>query len=256
MLLRPFRALAHCVSNRSFNLPKHLLAARADRNAKGFHGFRLPRKRCQARKCRDFRLQAAPGSQHVGDAFRSQPPQGIFIIACYGGICKDVGKFRRMFRKIIFRDLLSGLMKLLHHGSLRAFAICISQRRRYRRSIFRIQRPKERLPGITPAPGVRYIKHIPKLHPVRCRTEQGNSFAASPHITVHGVVPKIVARAGRRIGPLGVNEQLLMVRIFVEPCRRGQKARPLLRIARNLTCHSFCQLLIINHFPGHGSPPS
>ena len=91
---------------------------------------------------------------------------------------------------------------------------------------------------------------------MRRRTEQRNSLTATADIAVHGVVPKIVARAGRRVRPLGVNEQLLVIRIFVEPCRRGQKARPLLRIARNLTCHSFCQLLVINHFPGHGGPPS
>ena len=171
MFLRPFRALTHRVSNRPLNLPKHLLAARADRNAKGFNRFRLSRKRCQTRKCWDFRLRAAPGGQHIGDAFRSQPPQGIFIIACCGSLCKDVGKFRRVFCKIIFRDLLSGLMKLLHQGSLRVFAICVSQRSRYRRSIFCIQRPKEWLPRIASAPGVRYIEHIPKLHPVRRRTE-------------------------------------------------------------------------------------
>ena len=126
MFLRPFRALTHRVSNRPLNLSKHLLAARTDRNAKGFNHFRLPRKRRQARKCWDFRLQAAPGSQHVGDAFRSQPPQDIFIIARYRSLCKDVAQRLRVLRKIIFRDLLSGLMELFTYGSPCAFIIRFS----------------------------------------------------------------------------------------------------------------------------------
>ena len=56
--------------------------------------------------------------------------------------------------------------------------------------------------------------------------QQSDGFGAPAHIAVHPIVPDIVVGAGRSIGPLGVDHQLIFKAILVQPGCRGQVCCP------------------------------
>ena len=63
--------------------------------------------------------------------------------------------------------------------------------------------------------GIRYIEHIFQLRSVPGVVDQGDAFRAPSNIAPHPLVPQFVIRAGGSVGPLGVDHELLMVRVLV-----------------------------------------
>ena len=53
-----------------------------------------------------------------------------------------------------------------------------------------------------------------------------NSGRTTLDIPSHALVPSLKIRAGGRVGTLGENQELFMIRIFVQPCRGRQKCLP------------------------------
>ena len=63
--------------------------------------------------------------------------------------------------------------------------------------------------------GIRYIEYIFELRSVPGVVNEGDALCAPANIAPHPLVPKFVVRAGRGFGTLGVDHELLMVRVLV-----------------------------------------
>ena len=61
----------------------------------------------------------------------------------------------------------------------------------------------------------------------------------------HSLVPQFVIRTGRGVGPLGVDHELFVVWVFVQPCGGGEKVRPALVARGYLRSHVVCQLTVL-----------
>ena len=97
-----------------------------------------------------------------------------------------------------------------------------------------IDLPQEGIEGSTPGAGVGYIEHIAQRKLPSVIVQQGDALGTSPYIAVHGVIPQIVLGASSGVGPLGMNQQLVTVLVFVQSGRRGQIGSPAAIVAGNL----------------------
>ena len=113
--------------------------------------------------------------------------------------------------------------------------------------------PKVWFPRLLSANGVGNVKHIAQLGMIRKWIDQGNAFGTSPDVASHLSVPKVIIRTGGGFRPLGVDHQLLMVRILVKPGGGGQKVRPALIAGGDLPGGTVCQLYVKVRFFGHKS---
>ena len=107
-----------------------------------------------------------------------------------------------------------------------------------------------------PAAGVGNVEYILDLRPVSGGVQQRNTAAAALDIAAHGVVPEIILRAGCGVRPLGVDQQLLMVGIFVEPGRGFEEPRPRRNIPGKLLCGLFSHFAVELNFIRHLYPPT
>jgi hypothetical protein len=71
--------------------------------------------------------------------------------------------------------------------------------------------PKKRTAGILPATRVGNIKDVPKSRLVAGGVNERDALGAAPDITAHFFIPNLIISAGRRVGALGVNHELLVV---------------------------------------------
>ncbi|MBS5910712.1 hypothetical protein ACE3MS_08545 [Paenibacillus dendritiformis] len=94
-----------------------------------------------------------------------------------------------------------------------------------------LQPPKRHL-RLASALGIRYVKHMAQAQVVASVFNQGNPFCAAFHPAIQPLVPDVNRRAGRCVRTLGVDQQLILKRIFIVPGRRPQKIRPPLRLIR------------------------
>ena len=63
--------------------------------------------------------------------------------------------------------------------------------------------------------GICHIEHIFQLRSVPGVVNQGDAFRTPANIAPHPLVPQFVIRAGGSVGPLGVDHELLVVRVLV-----------------------------------------
>ena len=82
-------------------------------------------------------------------------------------------------------------------------------------------RPLGQLPGLhvsgaAARAGVRHIKDITHAHSSRTGSQQRDAFGAAPDVPVHGVIPEIVPGTGRCIRALGIDQQLITIRVLVQ----------------------------------------
>lgn len=89
--------------------------------------------------------------------------------------------------------------------------------------------PKVRTAGVFPAAGVGYIKHVADFCLVSTGVNERDSPAAPADVTPHGPVPEVIFGAGRGVRPLGIDQELLMIGVLVQPSGGGEKGRPLLQ---------------------------
>ena len=93
--------------------------------------------------------------------------------------------------------------------------------------------------------GICHIEHIFQLRSVPGVVDEGDTFRTPTNITPHSFVPQFVVRAGRGVGPLGVDHELFVVWVFVQPCGGGKKIRPALIAAGYLRGHVVCKLAVL-----------
>ena len=79
------------------------------------------------------------------------------------------------------------------------------------------QRPRLYVSGVSARAGIGYIKYIPDIHAIGSGRQKRNTLGAAPDIPPHGVVPKIIGRAGCGIRTLSIDHQLIMEGVLVQP---------------------------------------
>ena len=99
--------------------------------------------------------------------------------------------------------------------------------------------------GAFGAAGICHIKYIFQLRSVPGVVNEGDALCASANIAPHSLVPQFVVRAGGSVGPLGVDHELFVVWVFVQPCGGGKKIRPALIAAGYLRGHVVCKLAVL-----------
>ena len=82
--------------------------------------------------------------------------------------------------------------------------------------------PQVQASGIGPGSGIRDIKHIAQSLAVTAGVDERYALGTAPHIPAHRIVPDIKLRADSGVRALGMDHDLLMIRIFVQP-RRGSE---------------------------------
>ena len=206
-----------------------------------------------------FRFQAASRHHGVGCAYAGRLTEGrayvVFIVLRQVRTVNDVKYFLLMLLPI--SCCLPGGNGIQQIGQGDVFQVILSfQHGVDSIRVAFIHLPKERAAGVFPAARVRHIEHIMNPGNIGGGIHQGNSLGAAPHIPAHGVVPQIEARTGRGVRPLGVDHQLLMVRVFVKAGGCPQEGSPILVAARNLPRSILGHLRVGQCFIRHLVSPS
>ena len=245
-------------SDISFNTPKHLLRNAADCRPDGcrrFQGIPVEDAHEIVRAEIAFRGKTAATENCIGgtdgDSASEGNPCFAFIIPIQERIGKDVGNvpligFPRFIRKHRCRhfDLLRQVLTVIQ---------TIFLYEHLPDAIFHafIELPEIDATRTWPSASVRNVEHIAQARTVAAAVNERDAFASAPDIAAHLVLPKVVVRAGRRVRPLGVDHDLFMVRILVEPADRPQKRRPGLVGAGDLLRRLLRHLRIEFKFSGH-----
>ena len=171
-----------------------------------------------------FRLQAAAGHEGVCDAdgggvseLRSDVELIILLQKAAVNDAEDV----LLVIVPIFRRKLGGDPLKLFHEVVAGHVKPLLQRRRYRVLIFLPVLPQLG-PGFLSAAGVSHIEHIAQKGPAAAVVDDGDARGPPTHIPAHPLIPEIIFRAGGGVGPLGVNQELLGVRIFYRTAVKGE----------------------------------
>ncbi|MST91361.1 hypothetical protein FYJ76_05320 [Ruthenibacterium lactatiformans] len=234
MAFHPFCAAgALIVSYGCFNFTENLLVDLTDRRAQGTNrSGRIEIENTQ--KVLMFkivsRFQLTARQEGVGDTDRCGVPKcrsDVEIIILFEKrIINDADDVPCIGIPILTCQSGSDLFKLRHKAVFTGNIVGTFQGRRYRIGIFLPVVPAPHGDRVFPASGVGHIKDVPQAWIVAAGVDQGNSFGATAHIAPHAVIPEVVFRTGNGIGTLGIDHELFIERILVEPCRRLQKAGP------------------------------
>ena len=104
---------------------------------------------------------------------------------------------------------------------------------------------------VFPFAGVGHVKDVSQLRFLAACVYKGNAGGAAPDKAPHLFVPEIVLGAGGRVRPLGVDHDLLVIRILVEPRRCAQELRPAFVAACELPLRCVCHLPVFLIFTRH-----
>ena len=207
----------------SLDLPQYLAAAFRDsrsqdvrgcRGAEGIDGLEiLPVKP-------SFRVDAAPGQKQPGDA---DGPRGLefhlqvkIIIPFQKGTVNDVADILGVVVPVVLHQFAGEVCQLL--GEVRvADPVGFRQHLGHRFPEGKIHLPEVRVQGISAGAGVRHIKDIPQVRGAAAVIQKGDPLRATSDKAVHPVVPDIVLSAGGGIRALGINQQLVGIRVLVQP---------------------------------------
>ena len=170
-----------------------------------------------------FRLQAAAGHEGVGDAdgggvseLRSDVE---LIILLQKAAVNDVEDVLPVIVPIFRRKLGGDFFKLFRKvaaGHIKP----LLQRRRYCVPIFLLVLPQLG-PGVLTAASVSHIEHIPQKGPAAAVVDDSDTSGPPPHIPAHPLIPEIIFRAGGGVGPLGMDQELFGIWIFLKILSRG-----------------------------------
>ena len=206
-----------------------------------------------------FRLQATAGHEGIGDAdgggVSELRPDVELIILLQKTAVNDTKDVLLVVVPVFACKLGGDLFKLFSQVAA-GHVKPLLQRRRYRVLVFLPILPQPG-PGILSAASVGHIEHISQKRPVSAVVYDGDARGPTAHIPAHPLIPEIIFRAGGSVGPLGVNQELFGIRIFIETPCRGEKGCPFLIAASDLMCSMIGQLCIGLDLTRHRQgPPS
>ena len=105
-----------------------------------------------------------------------------------------------------------------------------------------VQLPQSDAAGIASAACVGHVENIAQAGLIAGGVDERDALAAAPHIAAHLFIPKVVFRTGRRVGTLGVDHDLFVVRVLIQPPSGFQKRHPALMTAGDLQGRMVCHL--------------
>lgn len=213
-----------------------------------------------------FRLEVflrpvdAPAEQRVSSAGGYCVPEesldAVIIILCHPASGKDAGQLLLMFVPVFRRKVIRNLFQLFfqqRHGGPKAEGF--RQIGFQRGEMFLLYPPEVHGPGGTAGAGIRNVKYVPQAGAVPTGIYQCNALGAALHIPAHPVVPEIVSGAGRCIRALGVNHELILIGILVQPGRAAQETLPRFLIRSGHEGGAFGHLRVILGLFVHLIPP-
>lgn len=239
------------ISDGHFNLPQNLLVNIADRSTEGSNGLR-------GVKIKDTqeilmikvgsRLHTAARHQRIGDAHGSGiselHPYVELIIFLQERIVNDGEDVSLMLIPVFAGKPDSNLFKLI--GETACFGNIIIALQHIGNSIvvFLTKLPQPDSAGIVSAARIGNIEYIFELRPVTGGVDNGNAFASAPDISAHALVPEVILGAGGGVRALGIDHELLVVRVLIQPRSSGEKIRPLFVAAGDLRRRMVCHLCV------------
>ena len=115
------------------------------------------------------------------------------------------------------------------------------------------QFPQVQASGIGPGAGVRNIKHIAQSLAVAAGIDERDALGTAPHIPAHRIVPNVELRTGGGIRALGMDHDLFVIRVFVQPRRGGEEGLPALQASGQLPLRLFRHSSVLLQFTYHRS---
>ncbi|MBQ9995305.1 MAG: hypothetical protein IJP32_02955 [Clostridia bacterium] len=187
-------------------------------------------------------IPATPGQDGVDSADRrgiqKLRPDGVIIILFQKRIVNDVedvavmvipiflGKIPRGLKEHLLKRCVGNIIIPHEHIGNRSF-------------VFRLQRPEVQIPRTCPCSGVRYVENVAQTRRIAAGVQEGNPDGTAPDIPSHAVVPDIIFRTGGRVGTLGVDHELFVIRVFVQSGRGGEEGSPVFHAVGELFSGSF-----------------
>ncbi|MSC86273.1 hypothetical protein EAI89_20935 [Eubacterium sp. am_0171] len=236
MALAPFRDfLALIIFDGDFDLTQHLSADPAYRRTQlsgSFRGVEVE----DIQEILVFkvvlRVKAASGHERIGDADGSGAAKSDayveIIIAIEKRIVNDGEDVTLVVIPIFIRKLGGDVFKLIGKSVCTVHVVTVFQHGGYCVLVFLAQLPEIRASSAFGSSRVRYIKHIAQPRSFAAVVDEGDALGAAPDISSHLLVPEVILRAGGGVRSLGVDHDLLGIRVLIQPCGGGKKARPAL----------------------------
>ncbi|MBQ8402719.1 MAG: hypothetical protein IJX14_12415 [Clostridia bacterium] len=205
-------------------------------------------------------LHPAPCHQDVCRADHDRFPEpysdGIISILFQKRICNDADDVTIMVIPEFFGQSYRYFFK--NSVQRKIFqAVILLKRIEYRIHVFLFQPPQIHRTRVLPGSCVGKIVHIFQFRGFRIMINQRNPLRATADIPAHGFVPCIVVRTGSCFGTLGINHELFVVGIFVQPGGGIEECSPVLQTVGELSGGSLGEGGVIFVFGfGHPCPPS
>ena len=171
-----------------------------------------------------IRLHPAPRHNRVGcadsDGFAEPRADCVYIILLKERICNDVEHITAVIIPVIHSESERGIFNLVCQPAVTFQNIGNSV------PVPFFHRPELNTKRIGACSGIRNVKYVTNFRITSRIVKQCDSGRTALHIPSHALVPRLKIRAGGRVGTLGKNQELFVVRIFVQSRRRYQKCLP------------------------------
>ena len=204
-----------------------------------------------------FRLQTAAQHQRIADTDLCGIPEGHsyieFIILFQKRILKDAENVPAVVLPVFPCQLRGHSLQLNGKAFACRNAIVFLQHGGYCRNMLLPQFPQVQASGIGPGAGVRNIKHIAQSLAVAAGIDERDALGTAPHIPAHRIVPDVELRTGGGIRALGMDHDLLVIRVFVQPRRGGEEGLPALQASGQLPLRLFRHSSVLLQFACHRS---
>ena len=162
-------------------------------------------------------IAPAAGQQSVFGADGGGLPEGNsdveFIVPFQIAPVNDAENFLAVIQPLIHHQLLNSDMNLFFQTP--GDVVSVLQRTAGGFFVLFRKLPLRERAGCRPRARVRNVEHIAEFGFVPGNIQQGDSFGAPANIAAHPVVPDPVVRAGGRLRTLGIDHELLLIRVLV-----------------------------------------
>ena len=212
------------ISDSNFYLPQHLLIDLADCRTEGRdrdRGIEVENREEILMLKVIVRLQSAAGHEGVGDAHGggvSKLHSDVEVIILFEErIGNDVEHIPAVLIPVFVRKLCGDVLKLLLKSIFSRNTIIVLQHGRYSIVVRPAKLPQIHRARVLSCAGISHIKDVFQFGIISRRVYNSNTLGAATHIAPHALVPEVVFSAGSGIRSLGVNHDLLIIRVLVQP---------------------------------------
>ena len=137
------------------------------------------------------------------------------IVLLKRGAVNDAEDIPAVAHPILVRKQRSGGLKLRSEAHAALSAEAVLQRRRDRLDVPVVYLPRRERARAAPGASVGDVEDVVEPRRVAGVVHERDALRAAPDIAAHGIVPHLVARAGRCPRPLGVDHELVGERVLV-----------------------------------------